>query len=603
VKENEDQLGRPTDAAQDLAHDLAHDLGLGLAHDLDLSGPGPSLLTRLAIDSMGAWGPHDPRIEEVRQLARALSRASASIDLRLTGVCCFIQQQDLRVLGYASFGSFIREAMDWQPSWQRQIARLLRSDLDRVKRAAITGAIPLTTAVGAPGHVDVDGQEAWLQAVLDGSLDRGPPRRGPEDDVDVLSGDDAATVRRARKRARLLLGQPVPSRVADRQILDWFTQGALPSQLLEQARQAPPPPDLSAVSWPADLDELDDPATPLVGPWRDPVDLDDALKLVDRLTAARRKRRAVLGRLLDQIKYCWLFLDWGHGSFDDWVRAELDLSLRSAYRLRKAGRTLSWNPQVAVAVDHGLSMERVAALDKLVNNAVHARSWLVIADRLPMAELNQAARDWQDGLAQRKRYDQLLQDAPALVQQALDQRQAHLDAAAQTLSETGAAPTGLAGWDPGARRLGPRALNDGPPDEAETGLDQAAIKVALRRRPADPAHDGLDRGDRWLFTEPGVLEAARWLLDTAQLPPQKGCAHIKEDQDYTCQNPECRRRSLRNHAHHIQPRSLWGTDDEDNLACLWPSCHLRLLHGGFMAVQRVGDAVVYLYPGRAVVVR
>ncbi|NOY25142.1 MAG: HNH endonuclease, partial [Oligoflexia bacterium] len=106
-----------------------------------------------------------------------------------------------------------------------------------------------------------------------------------------------------------------------------------------------------------------------------------------------------------------------------------------------------------------------------------------------------------------------------------------------------------------------------------------------------------------LYVAPGLLEAARGLLDTVALPAQRGCGRIKVKQDYTCQNPECRRRSLRNHVHHDQPRSLGGTDDDDNLRCLCASCHLRLVHGGFMAVERVGDAHVYLYPGRAVVVR
>jgi len=564
-------------------------------HDLDLSGMGPSLLARLAIDTMESWGPSDPRVEDVRRIAIALARASASIDLRLARVCCFIQQQDLRGLGYSSFGAFIREELDWQPSWQRQLARLLRSDLDAVKRAVIASIIPLTAAVHAPGQVGVDGQQAWLQAVIAGEPGAGPPRRGPEDDVDVLAGDDAATVRRARRLARLLLGRPVPASVADEQMLDWFKRGALPAELLDAARQAPPPPDLSPASWPADPD---DPATVLLGPWRDPRDLDDALDIARRLLAARRRRRGVLGRLLDQVKDCWLFLDWGHERFDDWVRAELDLSPRSAHRLRRAGRTLLWYPEIAAAVDRGLSVERAQALGRLVDTAAQAREWLVIVEHLPAAELQQAARDWQDAHARRRHYARLLPDAPALVEQAIAQRQARLDAAARALPESGASASGLAGWAPGAPRLGPELIHD----DTGTHLDEAAIGVASPL-PAPDASPGDDRVERWLFAAPGVLDAARWLLDTVKPPPQRGCGRVKEHQGYTCQNPECRRRSLRNHVHHDQPRSLGGTDADDNLRCLCPSCHLRLVHGGFMAIERVGDAHVYLYPGRAVVVR
>jgi len=565
-------------------------------HDLDLSGMGPSLLTRLAIDTMESWGPSDPRIEDVRQLVVALAHAAASIDLRLARVCCFIQQQDLRVLGYSSFGAFIREELDWQPSWQRQLARLLRSDLDAVKRAVISGAITLTAAVHAPGQVGVDDQQAWLRAVIAGEPGVGPPRRGPEDDIDVLTGDDAATVRRARRLARLLLGRPVPSGVADDQMLEWFERGALPAELLDAARQAPPPPDLSPASWP-DAPAPDDPATVLLGPWRDPRDLDDALEMTRPLLAARRRRRGLLGRLLDAIKDCWLCLDWGYDRFDDWVRADLDLSPRSAHRLRKAGRTLLWHREIAAAVDQGLSLERAQALGRLVDTAAQAREWLLIVEHLPMAELQQAAGDWQDAHARRRRYARLLPEAPALVEQAIAQRQARLDAAAGALPESGASATGLAGWAPGAPRLGPEVVGD----DTGSHLDEAAIRVASHPPTPDASTDD-DRVERWLFTAPGVLDAARWLLDVVNPPRQRGCGRMKEHQGYTCQNPECRRRSLRNHVHHDQPRALGGTDDDDNLRCLCPSCHLRLVHGGFMAVERVGDAHVYLFPGRAVVV-
>lgn len=60
---------------------------------------------------------------------------------------------------------------------------------------------------------------------------------------------------------------------------------------------------------------------------------------------------------------------------------------------------------------------------------------------------------------------------------------------------------------------------------------------------------------------------------------------------------------VRVHVHHVQPRALGDTDDDDNLRVLCPSCHLRPVHGGFMAIEVINDADVFLYPGRAVVVR
>ncbi len=547
---------------------------------------GSSVLARLAVDTMEAWLPSDPRIEQVRALAVGLARSSAALDLRLARVCCVIQQHDLRALGYGSFTSFVCARMCWQPSWQRQLARLLRSDLDLVKKAVHVGLVNLTAAVQAPGRVPPDRQAAWIQAVVAGQsadLAAGSARRG---DIDVLVGDDAATVRRARRLARLLLGQHVPDHIADQQILDWFHSGEAPAQILEDARAPRPAPDLSPPSMP---DDLGDQATPVVGPWEEPRDLDHALRILDRLMAIRQRRRAVLGRLLDQIKDCWLFLDWGHDSFNDFVRAQLDMSVRTAQRLRKEGRTLLWYPQIAAAVDRGLALARVEALGRLFDNATQARQWLAVADRVPLGDLRRMAADPYGAHHKVNALRRLADDAPDLVERALQQRQARLDALAAT--ETGGSSTGLAGWTPDAPRLGPPRGRDGT-------LDASAIGISLRPdAPPEPA----DTGERCIIVPTGLLDAARWLLDHVQ--PAPGRRGPRRRADYTCENPECRRRTIKIHVHHITPRSLGGTDDPDNLCCLCPSCHLRLVHGGFMAIERLDDVDVFLYPHRAVVVR
>ncbi len=562
-------------------------LGPGTAdRGISVGMGGPSVLARLAVDTMESWLPSDPRIEEVRALTVGLARSSAALDLRLARVCCVIQQHDLRTLGYGSFTSFVCERMCWQPSWQRQLARLLRSDLDLIKKAVHVGLVNLTAAVQAPGRVSPGQQAAWIRAVVAGQpadLAAGHARHG---DIDVLGGDDAATVRRARRLARLLLGRAVPDHVADQQILDWFHSGEAPAQILEDARAPRPAPDLSPPSMP---DGLGDQATPVVGPWEEPRDLDHALEILDRLMAIRRRRRAVLGRLLDQIKDCWLFLDWGHDSFNDFVRAQLDMSVRTAQRLRKEGRTLLWYPQIAAAVDRGLALARVEALGRLFDNATQARQWLAVADRVPLGDLRRMAADPADAHHKRRVLQRLADDAPDLVERALAQRRARLDALAAT--ETGGSSTGLAGWTPDAQRLGPPRVGDGP-------LDPSAITVSLR---PDAPPEPTDAPERCIIVPTGLLEAARWLLD--QVQPAPGRRGPRRRADYTCENPECRRRTIKIHVHHITPRSLGGSDDTDNLCCLCPSCHLRLVHGGFMAIERLDDADVFLYPHRAVVVR
>jgi len=533
-------------------------------------------LAGLVVDAMQAWLPGDRRLKRVRQLARALSRGRGAIDLRIARTGCFIQRQDLRPLGYSSFSAFLREGLCWKPSWQRSLARLLRSDLDLVKAAVDARVIPLTRALDAPGRLTVDQQRRFIEAVVAGAphparrLRRGASTR-------TLQGDDADAVRRGRRLTRLLVGRRLPDRDADRQMQAWHAQGAVPADLLDPT-VAPPPPDLSDASWP---DTADDPATVLCGPWTEPSDLDDAIHRARALMATRNRRRAALARLLDQVHRCWAFLGWGFASFGDWVRRDLDMSVRTAYRIRAEGRALDAYPDLSQAVDQGLPTERAAALSRLATTAEDLRRWLTVADHVPATELQRAVADRGHARSRSRRTEALLADAPALVQRAMEQRQDRLDFAA--LTETGG---GLAGWGPGSQPLGPDPV-DGDP--------LSGIAVAL----ADP--EPVTSGA--VVVESGVLDAARWLLQAVSLPHTRGTGRVRRRADHTCANPECRRRTLRVQVHHVRPRALGGTDDDDNLRCLCPSCHLRLVHGGFMAIERVDDADVFLYPGRAVVVR
>lgn len=125
----------------------------------------------------------------------------------------------------------------------------------------------------------------------------------------------------------------------------------------------------------------------------------------------------------------------------------------------------------------------------------------------------------------------------------------------------------------------------------------AAVQAPVPPRPTDRVH-------------PDLPEAARWLL-AIQLPPQRGFGRVKERDRFVCANPECRRRALRNHAHHLRfPRHLRraGVDDTlENGACVCPSCHLRLIHAGHARVERgvvdgVGPALIWTFPGRVVTV-
>ncbi len=96
-------------------------------------------------------------------------------------------------------------------------------------------------------------------------------------------------------------------------------------------------------------------------------------------------------------------------------------------------------------------------------------------------------------------------------------------------------------------------------------------------------------------------KAARWFLENVRLDPQRGFGKVKERDNFTCRNPECGCRNLRVQAHHLHPRSMGGGDELENGITVCKCCHLRLIHTGRIRVTRVGDALVWRYPGRVVV--
>jgi hypothetical protein len=69
-----------------------------------------------------------------------------------------------------------------------------------------------------------------------------------------------------------------------------------------------------------------------------------------------------------------------------------------------------------------------------------------------------------------------------------------------------------------------------------------------------------------------------------------------EHDAYTCQNPRCGRRSLRNHPHHQIFRQHGGTDDPENLVSLCPCCHLFGIHSDNLGVVRIVNSMVWTYP-------
>jgi len=137
----------------------------------------------------------------------------------------------------------------------------------------------------------------------------------------------------------------------------------------------------------------------------------------------------------------------------------------------------------------------------------------------------------------------------------------------------------------------------------------APLRVSWARLDTPTASGGesAPRAPRGVRGSEELVEAARWWLEHVVLPPQRGFAKVKERDGFTCQNPECRRKTLRVEAHHEQPRALGGDDDPGNLLSACRPCHLRGIHTGTAerpprittAKVRVGDtpAILWTFAG------
>ncbi|NOY26183.1 MAG: HNH endonuclease [Oligoflexia bacterium] len=489
-----------------------------------------------------------------------LAQQGQALDLRLARLVAWFKTEDLSELGYPGFGAFCRECVAWKSSWLRSLVRLAQSPLQLVKDAVCQGWLPLSAAIEAPGHVSTGEQVAWLAEARQRS---NHPAAHPDPSPRVtFYGADAALVRDARQRARLWLSWRAPASTCDGFVLDCFEQRLSRAQLLGLAFTPPPLPDTTAPSW----CQTEDPATPMLGKWEQPRDLHHGLSLLGDLQALRRGRLATLGLAVDHVVACGWFRDFGFSTLGDYARDVLGMSLRTLQRLRRVARVVNTYPQLRQALDGDLDLDRCQAITQLVDSAQSVDDWLGIARKLGVGELQRVVQRARMGSA-------------ASQLDAVRRRVARLPSAVD--------PCGDATDGGGTTNTGTTG--------GTTNTGTAMVAAAVLPPDLDPGARA-----RAVWAPPDLLEAARWFLDTATTPPQGRCAKVKLRDRFVCQNPECARRTLRVHAHHLRFRSRGGSDDPDNLLTLCPSCHLRLIHTGRVVVRREGDRLVWRYPGRIV---
>ncbi len=553
---------------------------------------------------LGPWPlhPRADRLAELRGTVEQLATEGAAIDLRLARLIGWIRANDVARLGYSSFTAFCKERVPWRTSQLRDLLRLVGSPLELVKEAASSGLIPLSIALLAPGRVEVVDQLEWLSRARAGLVSRRCPTgidRGGEDDgfrVFVF-GQDVADIQQARRRARLYLGAHLPSREVDRYILACWRQGRSAEQIRADARVPRPRLEFSP-SW----CETPDPATSLLGPWTEPRDPWHALELLDALVAVRDGRVAALGQLAETVVRQGLHFDMGFDTLDAFATQVVGVSQRSLERYRKLGQTFDMHPEIRAAVAEGLDLDRACFVGGIAQSGREARDWIGVCRCLGARMLAEVGdhvieRGSRRVLAECRRR---LSAAPALAKTAEPaEHGGPPSSAVPEATETGGATSatetgGLSGGGGEATETG------GAPSATETGGRVTRIafgdlgRVAARGR----------KTPHYLPVDPDLVEAARWFLDTVPEPRGKGVSgQVKERDRYTCQNPECGRRSSTVEAHHVWWRSKGSDDDPERQITLCRCCHLRLIHasGAPVTVKQIGDAMVWSWPDRVVV--
>ncbi len=368
-----------------------------------------------------------------------------------------------------------------------------------------------------------------------------PDRRSRRIERIDLEGEDLATVNEARRLVRILVGRSISEATVDATLVQWWKDDKTSEQLLEAARQDPPAPEHEPLpDWPG----LADPATELLGPWQEPADLQQGLRQLEEVLRVRRHRTLWLGRLWIRARRMDLHELRGFDSLAEWDRSERRVSLRTLQRAAELAEVVDWFPQVAEAVDSDrLRIDQARQILRIADEDSVDR-WLNVARNTTAMELERAVDQAFAGVE-----DSLL----ATYEHALE------------------VATGSVGSD-------------------------KPLKVSLRAV-QEPLPDS-----GWETAPKELLLASKWLLATVRLAPQRGFGKVKERDRFRCQNPECWRVGLRNHAHHLHTRQDGGSDELDNGICVCPACHLRLIHGGIVEVYRQGELLVWDYPDRRVAV-
>jgi hypothetical protein len=575
------------------------------AHDdpkMRLEGPLAKLALMVEDDWWRDTKKADPRVPEFVGILKIVAGHEQAIKMRAGRVLAWMKTKDLSPLNVPSWTACVEEYSPWCESTTREYVRLAESRLEIVREAAVTKMIDLKAAGRALKELAEDASAEDQLAFVENIASK-KQRRFPRSHLDVICKDEVRRVLAARDIGQILIGWPAPIPVIDDFLIDCHSNRLTNEQILERAKAAPAKPERLAKPVP---DWRTDPTVSLLGPWVEPTDLHDAVRMLRGLEALLDKRDVLLGMAYYLIEYWALWGDFpGCDTLEQFCIEQLGLGQRSFERYARRGLDHFQYPLVREEMEKGLTGDRADfVLDRAAGSPEnHVRQWIDLVRRLGRTEMGRAARGDRD-VDLRKEYAPALamaKEVEGIVKVAKEQG---MGAAADRATQTGG--------ESAEGSEGDESTGTGGDESTGTGGDAARIaqhilaqgatgdiKIAIR----DDANRRFPFPDpEYLMVRPKLLAAADYVLATVVLPANYGPRKIVEHDCQICQNPRCRRPTLRLQDHHIDEQR-YGVDHRlPNQVGLCPGCHGRGIHSNWMRVVRIGDWLVWTYEdGEAVI--
>jgi hypothetical protein len=568
-----------------------------------LEGPLAKLALMVEHDWWKGTKDPDPRVFEFVGILKIIAGHEQAIKIRAGRILAWMKTKDLSPLNVPSWTACVEEYSPWEASTTREYVRLAESPLEIVRAAAVAKRIDLKAAGRALKELAEDAspedQLAFVEKVAGGVRQE----RWPRSQLEVIAGDEVRRLMAGRDVGRILIGWPAPVSAIDDFLIDCHEQKLSNEQILERAKKAPPKPERLEKPVP---DWSNDPTEALLGPWVEPTDLHDAVRMLGGLEALLDMREVLLAMGYYLIKYWALWGDFpGCENLEQFCIAHLGLGQRSFERYARRGLDHFQYPLVREEMEKGLTGDRADfVLDRVYcSSDEHVREWIELVRRLGRTEMGRAARDDRD-VDLRKEYAPALamaKEVEAIVKVAKEQGMgAAADRATQTGGDSAAGPGGDESTGPGgdestgtggdAARIAQHVLAQGA-----TGHIKVALRDDINRRFPIPQPD-------YMMVKPKLLAAADYVLATVVLPANYGPRKIVEHDCQICQNPRCRRPTMRLHDHHIDEQRFGVDHRLLNQLGLCPGCHGRGIHGNWMRVVRIGDWLVWTYEDGEVVI-